>query len=82
MIYSLRRRHFITWIILAVVLTVLFILSWMAIPENPTKKINANKLIRAVEDVHSDNRPWAQASLFQLPIRKKMTHRLPIELWV
>ena len=33
MIHSLRRRHFFTWIIIALILPVLFLLAWNEIPE-------------------------------------------------
>ena len=43
MIHSLRRRHFFTWIIIALILPVLFLLAWNEIPE-ASNQIGTNQL--------------------------------------
>ncbi len=64
--YSLRRRHFFIWIILAIVLPVLFILSWTAIPAL-TPKVIKKPSTQSAEEVLSDNQPWVQV-IHYLPI--------------
>lgn len=43
MIHSLRRYHFLTWILIALILPVLFLLAWNEIPE-ASNQIGTNRL--------------------------------------
>ena len=43
MIHTLRRRHFLTWILIALILPVLFLLAWNEIPE-ASNQIGTNQL--------------------------------------
>jgi hypothetical protein len=65
MIHSLRRRHFFTWIILSMVLPVLFIASWRAIPVSFSQPEILKQSTPGVEEVLSSNQPWAQTSQFR-----------------
>ena len=65
MIHSLRRRHFFTWIILSMVLPVLFIVSWRAIPVSFSQPEIIKPSTPGVEEALSSNQPWAQTFQFQ-----------------
>jgi len=53
---SLRRRHFFAWIIIALILPVLFILSWKAIPNN-SSPVGFGQL-----ETSKNTDPWVIAS--------------------